>query len=214
MQIAWRSSEAAWLSWGSTEPLTIAKPTGTAAGDVLVATVALGDSYSSQLPLIAGPAGWTLVRRIDHATVDSLLIYFHVADATEPAAYTWSSDLPAGGVGWISSYTGVDRSAPINAEAGVDSSARGTSYSTAGITTTVPNVLLIATFAGHNSGALNTWTAPVGMTSRANLNNSGSRSGTSADATQPVVGWTGPRVATASQIQDYALIELVALKPA
>jgi hypothetical protein len=115
-------------------------------------------------------------------------------------------------VGWISGYVGVDGAAPINADAGRDVVGSGTAYSTPSLTTTVANAMLVASFAGHSAGP-STWTAPPGMTVRANLNNADTRSGTSDEALQATAGVTGQKTATAVLAQDYALTHLLALKP-
>jgi hypothetical protein len=179
---------------------------------VLIAAIALGNSYNGVLPTFTPPTGWALVRRTDHGTVCSMVIYVRVATATEPAGYTWTSDLPVEGVGWISGYVGVDNAAPIHADAGQDVAGSGSAYSTPGLTTTVANTMLVASFAGH-SGGPSLWTTPPGMTVRANLNNADTRSGASDEAMQTAAGATGQKTTTASLTQDYALTHLLALKP-
>src|SRR4051794_40587514 len=78
--------------------LTITKPTGVVANDVLVAAISARGGTGTT---ITAPAGWTLIRRDDSATVLAMATYSKVAGASEPASYQWTfggSIRAAGGI--------------------------------------------------------------------------------------------------------------------
>src|SRR5882672_11583107 len=81
---AFRSAASATTT-GAT--LTITKPSGVAANDVLIASIGLTPSSATLTP----PSGWTLVRRTNNAgpTSNSLAVYSKVAGGSEPASYAW-----------------------------------------------------------------------------------------------------------------------------
>jgi hypothetical protein len=154
--------------------LTINVPAGTAADDVMIASVSVrpcsNTSGGACTMNVTAPAGWTLVRNVDQTTGagtggygNQLFVYQRVA-AAEPAGYTWTISGPpghAGAVGAIASFQGVDTISPIVAEAG---QATGNSFNHAAPsinTGTVTNTMLVATFS-DNSAA--TWSMPGGMT--------------------------------------------------
>ncbi len=78
----------------ATAALTINTPAGTAANDVMIASVGFRvespGQYSTDIDVTA-PPGWTLVRRLDNlnSTGSGLAIYQRVAVAGEPASHTW-----------------------------------------------------------------------------------------------------------------------------
>ena len=96
--------------------LTITKPAGVVANDVLIASVGVTPSSTTITP----PAGWTLVRRIDNAgaTSNSLAVYYKVAGGSEPASYDWGVSGVAFAVGGIQAFSGVDTADPIDIENG------------------------------------------------------------------------------------------------
>src|ERR1051325_2422340 len=67
-------------SSGSATSLSLAKPTGLASGDLLLAGI-----YVTGSPTITPPSGWTLVQ----STAKSY-IYDKFAGSSEPSSYVWS----------------------------------------------------------------------------------------------------------------------------
>ena len=171
------------------------------------------NSGAPAMPGFTAPAGWTQVRRLDHATDTALLVYWHTATAVEPTSYTWQFSAQIEGVAWISCYANVDPSSPIDAEAGLVDSTAGPAYATPSITTTAPNAMLVATFVSHLATPPTTWSGSAGTTVRASFNNGTSRSGLGEDQLVAATGPTGARMATASSPQDYALVHVLALRP-
>ena len=84
--IAFRSAQSAGAASGN---LTITKPSGTIATDVLIASVAARPSTVT----ITAPSGWTLVRRTNNTATNSntLAVYYQIAGASEPASYQWTA---------------------------------------------------------------------------------------------------------------------------
>lgn len=157
--------------------LTVNVPAGTAADDVMVASIAVrpcSNTSSAACTLNAtAPAGWTLVRTVDQTTGagtggfgNRLFVYQRVA-AAEPASYTWTISGPpghAGAAGAIASFQGVDTVSPIVAEAG-QATGNAFSHSAPSIDTgTTTNTVLVASFSNNSSA---TWTLPGGMTEAA-----------------------------------------------
>lgn len=138
-----------------------------------------------------------------------------VAGATEPASYVWTSSAPVKGIAWISAYSGVDNSTPIHAEMGQENAVSATQYSTPSINITVPNTMIVASFAGYQAAGTDTsWTAPPPTNQRANLSTGFSRSGTGTDVPQTSAPAIVSMSATASVAQTYAMTHVLALKPA
>ena len=113
--ITFRGSTSAGAPSG-TLTLTIHRPSGTAAGDVMIASIAVRPDTAA----ITAPANWTLVRRIDNTNVNanSVAVYYKVAGASEPANYTWTFSTSTGSAGGIHTFSGVDTGNPIDVEGG------------------------------------------------------------------------------------------------
>ncbi|WP_336920894.1 hypothetical protein [Aquipuribacter sp. SD81] len=96
---------------GQVSTLSVPRPSGTAAGDVLLAFVQHHDSTSPPQP----PAGWTVLHRNPTGSGESLLAG-RVATASEPATYAFSgldpSDTTAA---TVLAYTGASPTTPWEA---------------------------------------------------------------------------------------------------
>ena len=100
-------------STGSGATLTMARPAGVVAGDVLVAGIAkheqVGDGGD-----IAAPPGWRLVTNPTITDDLELAVYVKTAGGSEPASYTWTTgDKDANGL--TVAYSGVDPTHPVAA---------------------------------------------------------------------------------------------------
>ena len=93
--------------------LSINKPSGVGAGDVLIASVAVRPSSA----VITPPAGWTLVRRLDNpgSSSNSLAVFHKAALTVEPASYVWDVPGATFSVGGIQAFSGIDTANPIDA---------------------------------------------------------------------------------------------------
>ncbi|MDQ1635249.1 MAG: hypothetical protein QOJ32_2058, partial [Frankiaceae bacterium] len=93
--------------------LTVARPAGVVAGDVMVATVS---AYG--VPSLIAPSGWTLVRSDVRGTVLTTWTYYRVAGSAEPTSTTWTFGTATSAVIGVTGITGVDRTAPVLTSAG------------------------------------------------------------------------------------------------
>lgn len=195
--------------------LTVATPTGTAADDVMIATLAMRPSSISVTP----PAGWTQLRRTDQGAgnSNSLVTYYRVADGSESASYTWSfgGGAHTGAVGAIASYTGVDTATPVEAEAG-SATASSVSHEAPSVTSATADSMLVTAHAYASAG---TWTAPGGMTEAADVasltpDDAGGISMEMNYEARPTAGATGTRTATASTSADTGATQALVLKAA
>ncbi|MDQ1444566.1 MAG: hypothetical protein QOI20_1030, partial [Acidimicrobiaceae bacterium] len=121
--VAFRAAAAGSNGAGGTS-LSLARPAGTLAGDVLLAqvTAAGGTGVST-----TAPAGWSLLSSQANGTAVREEIYWRVAAAGDPAAWAWSLSASQQATGSVAAYSGVDTSAaPAVASALVS----GTSVST------------------------------------------------------------------------------------
>lgn len=88
--------------------LTIAKPAGTAVGDVLVAVIE--QVFNGSTP----PAGWTYA--LNYASGREAVLW-RVVDGTEAANFTWTLSTSQAASGAVLTYRGVDTANPILAAA-------------------------------------------------------------------------------------------------
>ena len=104
--VARRDVSTAVVSTASTA-VTVAKPSGTAPGDVLVSCVTLN---GGRIPAKGVPAGWTTISAGGAASNPKVYGYYKVAGADEPARYSWSISSPTGGTvgsAGIAGYAGA-----------------------------------------------------------------------------------------------------------
>jgi len=205
---AFRAANSAVATGGT---LTITKPTGTAANDVLIASIAVTPSSVTITP----PSGWTLVRRLDNAgpASNSLAVYYKAAGASEPTSYAWSVTGATFGVGGIQGFTGVDTASPIHLESG-QSTASSLTHATPSITTTVANAMLVTSHAFASSSS---WTPPSGMTeSFDKANGAANATGLTVEGSRVLLamaGASGAKTATAAANADAGNAHILALKP-
>lgn len=207
------------------------KPAGTVANDLMVGTVlvrgAVGEERKTST--VSAPTGWTLIRRDDYSKdgvlggVSSMLSYYRVATASEPASFTWMFDAERLAVASIVSYSGVSTSSPLDAHGGQPSAsdAHATTITAPSIMTTTRNAIVIGLFALHE-GAQGI-APPAGMTKRFEKTSpepvAGPRGYAAAltlemaDELRETAGATGERTATATA-SDTWVAQLIALKPA
>lgn len=195
--------------------VSLGLPDGAQPGNILLAYIGFETPFAtgSTPPPVTPPAGWTLARRINHGVSASLSVYWHVAKSGEDG-FSWSTNQRfTASTSWISAYSGVDTHSPIDAEAGQGINAPGASVSTPSITTSQANEMLVASYLAMSAITNTTWTAPAGMTQRANLVTV-SYSTSTDDAIQAAAGASGAKTVTASQSLSWAISHLLALRPA
>ncbi|MBI4942470.1 MAG: hypothetical protein HY830_17150 [Actinobacteria bacterium] len=180
---------ASTFSTAGATALTVAKPAGLAAGDVVLATVS-----SRGAPKITAPAGWTLVGSTPNSTTMVQAVYSHVAGASEPASWTWTLSKTQVAVVQLDAYSGVSTAAPVRAFAGQANASSGTV--TAPAVTANNGDLVVALFGTGRSSA---FTPQAGLVERSDVTSStGSTkvSGSAADRAVTATGTVGPFTAT------------------
>jgi phosphatidylinositol-3-phosphatase len=102
-----------------TRVLAVTRPASVAAGDLMLAAVAVRQKHAGRL---SAPKGWKLIRR-DRAvgrkgTSLAQALYYRVAGSGEPSRYRWRLRRRAAAVGVIVVYRGIDSTAPIASSSG------------------------------------------------------------------------------------------------
>jgi hypothetical protein len=190
----------------ATTSVTVPAPAN-ATGDLLLATVDVRGT-----PVVSPPAGWTLLRTDSAGTAIRKATYWRIANASEPASYTWTFNKAQNGVGTILAYDGVSPTAPIEASSG-QGNASSTSITAPSVTTESPNSLVVGLFGLAKRASI----APAtGMTERSEIATAAGitpvATGETADEFHSQPGPTGPEVATASS-GAANIGQLVALTP-
>jgi RHS repeat-associated protein len=128
--------------------MSISKPTGTVANDLLVAQIAAGDNAT-----ITPPSGWTAVTggEVTSGTT-RLKLYYKVAGASEGSSYHFDFSVSSKHVGAVTTLRNTAQSSPIDASA----SASGNSVDIVApsVTPTVNDTAHFV-FAGRDSGDSN-----------------------------------------------------------
>jgi len=187
--------------------LSVPRPSGIAAGDVMVAAVGVRGA-----PTITAPSGWTLVRVDTDGSTMRQAVYTRTATSGEPSAYSWSfSARTASAGGLVVAYHGVDTASPIDASSG-RANAESDAITAPSLSTTVTDTLLVGFFSIANNPSI---TEPPGMIEQAEVvQNAGKDklSAATADEVLPASGGSGSRTATANQ-SGVNIGQLVALRP-
>ncbi len=191
--------------------ITLGRPAGTAAGQVLVASIATNPDAT----IVPSNSGWTMLRNDLLSGAVRQAVYVRVVGSNDPNAYQWT--IPEGTrrvTGGMTAYANVDTTNPVNA-IGAMTNVSGTSVTAPSISTTVANTMLVQVVAVNAEGSL---TPPAGMTEawEAGSPNSGSTRdvlASSSYAVQAATGATGSRVATGT-LPGQSIGVLLALRPA
>ena len=189
--------------------LTIAKPTGVVAGDVMIAQVVVNTASTT----ITAPSCWTLVRSTASGSAVIMATYSKVAGSSETSSYKWTLSAAQPATGGISDYMGVDNSKPVDASSGKVNGNTATASFTQ-ITTTVPNDMLLA-FVGVSGNT--TVTPPAGFVEDYDRTDTSSSNGKTAEVSHAVKSTTGTTsVASAKEVSLAVtnITQLVALRPA
>ncbi len=179
--------------------VTVARPAGVVAGDVLVASLVLESNGES----VNVPSGWTLVGETD--VHFAMAVMYRIAGASEPANYTFTFSDDAENIGSITAYRGVDNTNPIGATA-VDTNGGTSMLVMSSLTTTTSNAYVVRSVASDNNAG---YTPPAGYTERVDTDSGGSLSHGYADREMATAGATGTETYTYGQSQPFIGISLV-----
>jgi Calcineurin-like phosphoesterase len=188
----------------------MARPNGTAVGDVLVASV----GTNADATILPSDQGWTVVR--DDVITGALrqAVYVRAVTSTDPTMYQWTIPEGTRRIGGITAYRGVNSAQPVDAS-DATMNASGTTVSAPSITTTVANTMLVQVVGVNAEGTL---TVPAGMNeaweaASPNTGNTRDVLASSSYAIQAATGPTGSRAATAG-LPGASIGVLLALRPA
>lgn len=211
---------AATAAAGNAGSITVTKPAGVVAGDVLIAQV-----HIHRLDAITPPSGWTLVRNDELASpgddTSKNSVYWKRAGGAEPASYVFFFADTNNAQAAILAYSGIAAAGdPVNAHGGATEASVITDNtvlapSLAGVTA---GSMLVA-FSSHTDSG-HTWTPPPGMTERVDAESAAAIfSMEAADQIFGAGGATGSRTATYTPATGNVLGEvnvgqMVALSPA
>ncbi|MCA1844504.1 MAG: metallophosphoesterase [Actinobacteria bacterium] len=190
--------------------ITLDRPAGTAAGNVMLASVVVNDSTEG----FVAPEGWSLVRDDSIPGTIRQAVYVKVAGASEPGDYTWSLSTPRFLAGGITAYPGLDPTNLIDAQAAAAQPAGDGTVAAPIITTSVPNALLVQLTAVSAEGTI---TPGEGLTGRwdaasADPDSVNDALASAADTVQPLPGPVNPLSVTASR-PGPAVTAVIAFRP-
>ena len=170
--------------------VSVTKPTGVQANDLLVAHVMVTGNATASL---AG-SGWTPVTSGTAANAGTQASFYKIAGGSEPASYsfTWTTNRSA--VATVTAYYGVKSTSALDIFSAVGSTNNTTSV-TAGTLTTTANDDIVLAFFGSVSNS--TYTPPGGWNERGDVGTTGI-SGSTADQIKLTAGATGNAVATST----------------
>src|SRR5438552_10713878 len=199
--IGFRSSTSGSSGASTVTSFNLSKPAGTAASDVMVASVSATE-VANNVPTITPPTGWTLIASTDVNGQHFRIATFWRLAGSDAGPYTFTVPSASAMAGGISAYANVDTTNPINASGGAGGNVAPS------ITTTVADTMLVACFGRSGSTLIG---VPSGMTERFHAESSAGDASESADAPQAAIGATGSKSSTGTISQEAS--QLIALAP-
>ena len=184
---------------GHSSTITVNRPTGTVAGDLLLAFVALpaADTVS------AAPSGWTQLAAVDTGGATANIeahAYWRLAAGGDPSSWTWTFSGSADATALIVAYQDASTGGPIDVSASSSADPGDTTIEAPSVTTTHTADLLVTGYAVSDQVAAS-FTPPSGMTERADFQNGRTALGL-ADVVLGATGATGTKTATVSSTPD------------
>jgi hypothetical protein len=196
---------AAYNSDAGSSTSTVAKPTGTTTGDLLIAIVA-ADSDST-IANVTAPTGWTVSGSF--APYVRMKVWYKVAGSSEPTSYSFVHS-NASGRAVILRFNNFDTANPINQISFFDGSSSPQSDSASetapSLTPTVTGAVLVTAYA--TQGGTRSYTAPSGMTEISD-NSDGWISFASFVQTLSSTAATGTKTAVSSEAAGYTSVSLL-----
>ena len=189
-------------------------PSGTRAGDVLVASIAYRARRPGQQVTVTAPPPWTLATQADRAATDGLAVFTRVAEPGMSSA-TWTFSSKATVVALMGAFSGVDPVMPIEASQTVTVTAASSVTGPSLITTSSGGAVVALYSASREKGKLKTWTTPTSATEVGDVQ-SGNKKVSASMHVRPLAG-PGPTgdMTSASVVQpDLAFGVVIALRAA
>lgn len=173
MSVTFRSASSAAQT--TTTNCTALKPTGTVAGDLLIAIH--GSDQDGSLAAMTAPSGWTLIGSSSSFTTAGFIkVWSKVATSSEPSSYTFADDASADAVlGIVCIAAGTYKSsAPFTTGPTFTGSNGATNLHAAPSVTAVGGGLLVTGhFGGTSTNGTRSYIPPSGMTERVDVAPSG-----------------------------------------
>jgi PKD repeat protein len=197
------------LSASAVPTVTLQKPSGVSAGDLLVAGFTANEN-----PSVIAPAGWTpIVGPLKPDGGAEVFAYYHLVQPGETAgSYTWSLSAAEKWGGGIAAYRGVDGTHPLDVASpatNTDRTYTATSITAPGVTTVTDGAMLIGGL-GANGATANT--IPPSAWTEA-FDSVGGKMSEHAYRVQGAAGASGPVTWTIDSARAMA-IWMTALRPA
>ena len=197
-------------SEGKSTSIPIGKPSGTVAGNLLLATIGQ-DQHDA---VISAPSGWTLISRgaggADFTKDAYLAIFYKIAGSSEPSSYSFTSTKGENFAAAILRYSGVDTAAPVT-HPGVDSDGfsgnKSTTPTAPSVSTVYTNTKVVRIFTQKQGE--NSVTSPTGTVERVVVDEDGNITLGVADSNKTSTGSTGSAVFTTGQDKDWRAATVV-----
>jgi hypothetical protein len=199
--------QSAATSTGSGNSVTVNKPAGLAADDLMV----MGIAFSKGSTINISATGWTLIQRTNQGNNHGFASYYKIATAADVTASNIAFSVTAAPT-WVigvSRITAFDATNPINVSDGAISDAASTNVVAPSITTTEGNTLLLAFYSNDENA---TFTPAVNTTEQYDVPRAGGPSNMMATYVQTPVGATGPKTAVSSVSSSW-VAQQVAINP-
>jgi hypothetical protein len=203
---------------GDTATLSLPRPSGVAAGDVLIAHVVL-HTHSFNADPLGPPAGWNEVRVDTDANHVTAGVFWRLATGSEPADYTFtnnSGDTTQQATGVVLAYRGLDTIDPIDDDAVATDITGSDTVVAPSLTTSHPGGRLLSLVGvyGNDQGPAD---PPGSMTERYESTVVSETAvievlGEAADEVLPSAGATGTRT-TSVPGTDTSVVQAIALRP-
>ena len=207
---------------GSSE-ITIATP-ASPSGRLLLATIVVAGLSSSDR--VCAPSGWTSAGSTAVSGSIAVETFYRVTNGSEAASYTWRfrsaaiwcvinflGSVPAGAVGGMTAYGGVDTSNPIASISGATGT--GSSIAAPSVAGAPANATVVRAFGNSGTSVITPAASASGgianTTAWSRVRSAGSLSpaGASADADQVTAGATGTLSASSSTSSTWAAQTIV-----
>jgi general secretion pathway protein G len=143
--------------------LTLNAPTGVSVGDLLIAVLYTGNptGYPGDPTTVAMPVGWTVLSNATSPGAEPLgavLTAYHVATASEPASYTFSSTNFNNVTAVMLAYANSDGTTPV-----IDQSTWNSTMTSSELTPSTSHDTLITIFGDYNGALMSVASPAVGV---------------------------------------------------
>jgi hypothetical protein len=208
--VTFQSSSAAMTSptsGAAATSITIARPAGVVAGELLLANVAYEKGTDAGTNAQLTPAGWTLLIRTDRSSAFGQAVFYRIATAADETttSYTFPFSQANKAAGSILRYSGVDPTSPFGASS---TGARGSGSAATAPTVDAPANSVLVTFWSIKKKDTSA-TLPASMTQRVAFENPQDVTLRVADEHRPNAGLTGTRRADFSQSGEWVANSVV-----